>query len=33
MLYPMDNDDAGRKASQKIGNMIAEITGKYPQYD
>jgi hypothetical protein len=32
----MDNDDAGQKANQKIGNMIAEIPGKsavrYVQY-
>ena len=28
VVLAMDNDDAGQKANQKIGNMIAEITGK-----
>ncbi len=28
VVLAMDNDDAGRRASQKIGSMIAEIPGK-----
>ena len=28
IVLAMDNDDAGQKANKKIGNMIAEITGK-----